>query len=117
MRQPSASQPSRQVASLPPWWRGLRLQRRRTPSRALALAVPLLALAATLTLAAGLFAWRGQDPLAALQIFVLAPLSSPARLVELALKMTPLLLCALGLAVCYRSGVWNIGAEGQLVFV
>ncbi|MBS0608491.1 MAG: ABC transporter permease, partial [Proteobacteria bacterium] len=28
---------------------------------------------------------------------------------------TPLLLIALGLAVCFRSNVWNIGAEGQYV--
>jgi simple sugar transport system permease protein len=31
------------------------------------------------------------------------------------LKATPLLLIALGLAVCFRSNVWNIGAEGQFV--
>ena len=30
-------------------------------------------------------------------------------------KATPLLLIALGLALCYRSNVWNIGAEGQYV--
>ena len=30
-------------------------------------------------------------------------------------KATPLLLIALGLAVCYRSNVWNIGAEGQFI--
>jgi simple sugar transport system permease protein len=30
-------------------------------------------------------------------------------------KATPLLVIALGLAVCYRSNVWNIGAEGQFV--
>ena len=29
------------------------------------------------------------------------------------LKATPLIVIALGLAVCYRSNVWNIGAEGQ----
>ena len=34
---------------------------------------------------------------------------------ELAMKATPLLLIALGLAVCFRSNVWNIGAEGQFV--
>jgi simple sugar transport system permease protein len=30
-------------------------------------------------------------------------------------KATPLLVIALGLGVCYRSNVWNIGAEGQFV--
>ena len=30
-------------------------------------------------------------------------------------KATPLLIIALGLAVCFRSNVWNIGAEGQYV--
>jgi ABC-type uncharacterized transport system permease subunit len=30
-------------------------------------------------------------------------------------KATPLMLIALGLAVCFRSNVWNIGAEGQFV--
>jgi ABC-type uncharacterized transport system permease subunit len=30
-------------------------------------------------------------------------------------KATPLLIIALGLAVCFRSNVWNIGAEGQFV--
>jgi ABC-type uncharacterized transport system permease subunit len=34
---------------------------------------------------------------------------------ELTVKATPLLLIALGLAVCFRSNVWNIGAEGQFV--
>ena len=34
---------------------------------------------------------------------------------ELSIKATPLILIALGLAVCFRSNVWNIGAEGQFV--
>jgi simple sugar transport system permease protein len=32
----------------------------------------------------------------------------------LLVKATPLLLCALGLALGFRANVWNIGAEGQL---
>ena len=31
------------------------------------------------------------------------------------MKATPLILIALGLAVCFRSNVWNIGAEGQFI--
>ena len=31
------------------------------------------------------------------------------------MKATPLLLIALGLALCFRSNVWNIGAEGQFI--
>src|SRR5262249_47594674 len=34
---------------------------------------------------------------------------------ELGIKATPLLLIALGLAVCFRANVWNIGAEGQYI--
>ena len=29
--------------------------------------------------------------------------------------MTPLLLCAVGLVICYRANIWNIGAEGQFL--
>ena len=35
-------------------------------------------------------------------------------LAELAVKATPLVLIGIGLAVGFRAGVWNIGAEGQL---
>jgi simple sugar transport system permease protein len=45
----------------------------------------------------------------------LGTLKSGYALGELAVKATPLLLIALGLAVCFRSNVWNIGAEGQFV--
>jgi ABC-type uncharacterized transport system permease subunit len=34
---------------------------------------------------------------------------------ELAMKAVPLALIALGLALCFRSNVWNIGAEGQFI--
>jgi ABC-type uncharacterized transport system permease subunit len=49
-------------------------------------------------------------------VFFWEPIKSPAtRIGELMVKATPLLLIALGLAVCFRSNVWNIGAEGQFV--
>jgi simple sugar transport system permease protein len=48
-------------------------------------------------------------------MFFWEPLKSSYALGELMVKATPLLIIALGLAVCFRSNVWNIGAEGQFV--
>ncbi len=33
----------------------------------------------------------------------------------MAVKATPLVLIAVGLALCYQSNNWNIGAEGQFL--
>ncbi|EWS58302.1 ABC-type uncharacterized transport system, permease component [Methylibium sp. T29-B] len=93
----------------------LKLEARAQPSQAMALASPLIALALTVLLAALLFAALGKDPLKGLGIFFVEPLNGLRSVSEVLLKATPLILCALGLAVCYRSNVWNIGAEGQFL--
>ena len=62
-----------------------------------------------------LFAALGKNPAASLRVFFVTPLENLRGWSEVALKMIPLLLCALGLALCYRSNVWNIGAEGQYI--
>ena len=93
----------------------LRLEVRPQPSRLMSLASPLLALLATVVLGAALFASLGKDPVAGLTMFFWEPIRSGYSLSELVLKATPLILIALGLAVCYRSNVWNIGAEGQFI--
>jgi general nucleoside transport system permease protein len=62
-----------------------------------------------------LFVALGKDPVKGLQVFFWEPIKSPYALGELMVKATPLLIIALGLAVCFRSNVWNIGAEGQFV--
>jgi simple sugar transport system permease protein len=74
-----------------------------------------LALLITVALGIGLFVLLGKDPLRGLQMFFWEPLKSSYALGELMVKATPLLIIALGLAVCFRSNVWNIGAEGQFV--
>ena len=76
---------------------------------------PLLALAITVVVGITLFAALGKDPVRGLQIFFWEPIKSAYAVGELMVKATPLLLIALGLAVCFRSNVWNIGAEGQFV--
>ena len=93
----------------------LRLEPRPAPSRAWIWASPLLALVVTVLIGTLLFVALGKDPVRGLQVFFWEPIKSPYALGELGLKATPLLLIALGLAVCFRSNVWNIGAEGQFV--
>ena len=93
----------------------LKLEARPQPSRWWSLGSPLLALLITVVIGVLLFAALGKDPVRGLQIFFWEPIKSPYALGELMVKATPLLIIALGLAVCFRSNVWNIGAEGQFV--
>ncbi len=92
----------------------LRLEPRAAPSAWLRYGSPLIALAFTLGFGLVLFGALGRDPLEALHTFFIRPVSSLYGLSELFLKATPLLLCAVGLAIGFRGNVWNIGAEGQL---
>ena len=91
----------------------LRLEIRPQPSARWGYASPMLALAITVVIGVVLFALLGKDPVRGLQVFFWEPIKSPYALSELMVKATPLLIIALGLAVCFRSNVWNIGAEGQ----
>jgi simple sugar transport system permease protein len=93
----------------------MRLEARPQPSQLMSLLSPLLALAITVLIGVGLFLILGKDPLRGLQIFFVEPVKNLYALSELSIKATPLILIALGLAVCFRSNVWNIGAEGQFV--
>ena len=93
----------------------LQLERRPQASGFWRYASPVLALLLTVLIGIGLFVILGKDPLRGLQMFFWEPLKSAYALGELMVKATPLLVIALGLAVCYRSNVWNIGAEGQFV--
>lgn len=93
----------------------LKLEARPQPSKFWSFGSPLLALAVTVLIGVLLFAALGKDPVRGLQIFFWEPIKSPYALSELMVKATPLLIIALGLAVCFRSNVWNIGAEGQFV--
>ncbi|WCM92282.1 ABC transporter permease [Acidovorax sp. NCPPB 2350] len=93
----------------------LKLEPRPQASRLWTFGSPLLALAITVLLGVLLFGAMGKDPVRGLQVFFWEPVKSAYALGELMVKATPLLLIALGLAVCFRSNVWNIGAEGQFV--
>ncbi|WPB55711.1 ABC transporter permease [Xylophilus sp. GOD-11R] len=93
----------------------LKLEARPQPSKFWTYGSPLLALAVTVLVGVILFSSLGKDPIRGLQVFFWEPIKTQYAIGELVVKATPLLLIALGLAVCFRSNVWNIGAEGQFV--
>jgi general nucleoside transport system permease protein len=94
----------------------LRMEARAEPSALWTVASPVLALLATVSFGAILFAALGKNPLQALSVFLIDPLVNLRGISEVLLKSIPLILCGVGLAICYRTNVWNIGAEGQLIF-
>jgi simple sugar transport system permease protein len=94
----------------------LRLEPRKERSLAMLYATPFIAVALTVLAGFALFALLGQDPLKAMQLIFVAPLTSLSGLSELIVKASPLVLIAIGLAIGFQAGVWNIGAEGQYTF-
>jgi general nucleoside transport system permease protein len=88
---------------------------RAHPSRLLTWLSPLAAALLTILAGALLFSLMGKDPVQGLRVFLIEPVATQRGWSELALKATPLMLCAVGLTLCFRANVWNIGAEGQLI--
>lgn len=93
----------------------LRLEPRAQPSRWMAWLSPVFAFALTLFCGFVLFLVVGKDPVASLAVFFIEPLNSMQGWAEIGVKVAPLLLISVGLAMCFRANVFNIGAEGQFV--
>ncbi|MBL8371565.1 MAG: ABC transporter permease [Burkholderiaceae bacterium] len=93
----------------------IRLEPRPQSSALWSYGSPILALVITVLIGLALFTLLGKDPVKGLLVFFWEPIRTPYAVGELMVKATPLLVIALGLAVCFRSNVWNIGAEGQFV--
>ena len=79
-----------------------------------ALVQPLAATAIALALAAVLLAAIGADPFSALAALAAGGLGDRIALENTVVRMGPLLLVGLGVALSFRCGIWNIGGEGQL---
>jgi len=86
-----------------------------TSLRSLAL-VLAFAVAGLMTLleASAFLAAAGIDPLEAFHNMYVAALGSKFAIGTSLAKTVPRLLCALGIALAIRGGLWNIGAEGQI---
>jgi ABC-type uncharacterized transport system permease subunit len=93
----------------------LKLEPRAQPSTLMSWLSPVFAVLLTMLCGIILFMVVGKDPLDSLAVFFLEPIKDLRGWSEVGVKMTPLLLIAVGLALCFRANVFNIGAEGQLV--
>ena len=91
------------------------LERRAERSAWIAVASPLVAIVLTLVTISILFALLGKNPVHALGVYFLDPLTDTYTLSEIAVKASPLVMIAVGLSLCYLANIWNIGAEGQFV--
>ncbi len=93
----------------------LRLAPRVRPWRAGALALPLLAILATLLVSSGLILAAGVNPLGVFVEIFIEPFRSRYSFLEVLVSATPLLLTGTAVTIAFRSGYYNIGAEGQLL--
>jgi ABC-type uncharacterized transport system permease subunit len=92
-----------------------KVERRLYDSKLMLFLSPLIALLCTLLTGGLLFYFLGHNPVDTLYSFFISPLSDVYGWTELAVKSVPLLICAVGLNICFQAKVWNIGAEGQFI--
>lgn len=74
----------------------------------------IVALGAALLVTAVLLLTSGSDVLRAFAILFWGALTSPSRIADMVMLMSPLLLCAIGLSVSFSAGQYNLGIEGQM---
>jgi simple sugar transport system permease protein len=75
----------------------------------------VVALGGAVVFAAGLARFGGADPWLAVQALFVGSVGSTTNVVATLLKATPLLLTGAAVMLAFRSGVLNIGAEGQFL--
>jgi ABC-type uncharacterized transport system permease subunit len=86
---------------------------RNAASRAL-LARALLAILLSMVCAAAMIAFSGVNPLTAFAAIASGAAGSPHQIAVSLNRATPYLLSGIGVALCFRAGIINIGAEGQI---
>lgn len=93
----------------------MRLVLRDREPRWVAPAAVGLATLLTIALTAIPIRLAGANPMAAFQRYLITPMSSASGLYEVFLTATPLLFTGISVAIAFRAGYWNIGAEGQFL--
>ncbi len=93
----------------------VRVEQRAQPARWFGLFVGPTAIVVTFVITLGFVLAAGANPLRAYQTFIVEPLTSRYTLLEVLVSATPLLFTGAAVAIAFRAGYWNIGAEGQLL--
>ncbi|MCC7209152.1 MAG: ABC transporter permease [Anaerolineae bacterium] len=79
------------------------------------IAVPFLAVFTAVVLGSILILFAGLDPFRAYQGLFQGAFGSDAGLTRTLIKMAPLILSGLAVAFAFKGGLFNIGAQGQIV--
>jgi simple sugar transport system permease protein len=95
---------------------GFKLERVSQPSTLAQVLVPVLSIVAALIVGSVIMLFAGENPLTVYREMADGAFGSGYRRSETLVKMIPLLLTGLGVAVAFRMQLWNIGAEGQFYF-
>ena len=96
----------------------LRLEKRPNPSKFWLYGTPVVAVVLTMVFGGLLFAVMGKNPLEVIRTIFWDPLFGEFAFYlrgQLLVKAGPLILIAIGLALGFKAGIWNIGAEGQYI--
>ena len=89
------------------------MEKRLAPSPLMRSLVPVVAAFAALVFCGIFFAVTGRDPFEVYYAMFSGALGSEYGISETIVKMIPLAMCGLGIAIAFRMQIWNIGAEGQ----
>ncbi len=79
------------------------------------LGITVFGLTIALLIGALLFMIAGANPFKAYYVMFTAPLQDLFGITEIFVRAAPLLLVALGISISFRSGILNIGGEGQIL--
>lgn len=77
--------------------------------------LPLVAVLLAFAIGAVILWFQGVNPIEAYSAMIVGAFGSKNGLADTLVKATPLLLVGLGIAIAFRGGMINIGAEGQLI--
>ena len=94
---------------------GWRIVNRTEPREWGSVAIFAAAFALSLVICALLLAVQGKDGIGGIGLLLSGGFGHLYSYGETLLKAIPIFLCSLGVALCFRLQVWNIGAEGQYV--